>query len=1698
MPPKKEEIDLNALPPLKHLCVSIRIEAAKSRATKLLNLLKTCKSFQKNIQRDEILAFCKEKQLYVDPATLTDKQKKDPKFMAEVATELTSEVMNKAFQLFIQDQVLAVRKARYLAAQAQAAEKAAPPKKDDKKDTKKGAKEPPAVAPIVEPEKVVPEKDYPKNFDLVFIVQGFPQVPQEQIELIIHVKERVINWGGVDMNQIEQPEEFQDDFEKRMEEFVPPPPIKRQYSEESLNYAASERSVIEEFKSVRASSLPSDPLRQLTIKELILDMDLDAEEETIKQFYETIFEEICQFSIDQQQYAEWIANKKPIPLINKEAPKDPFDLEVERIKHEAQLAEEQQKAAEEAILAEKNKKGAKKEPKKNEAELEAERQAEAEKHRLNELRKQQIQDAIDQQLKMKTKLHLQYYKRQLSDVQLQKVGPGTLLECLLDQLQAESTYLTNSQVPPSLEDQDDSDQVNRILTGLKGQGNESVKNRKQEQVTESPKQLILDECDWIEMRAYFAQLHDQQLVVEREHKIFDNLCYPGIDRQGMPEIPEKSEKMRKAIKAKLHPFVNVDVNEFERRQLLLQFEELLKENEPEKEWHFGDRIYMERHNRNTLRQKFYEALLNDPQVIMKYLPDDDALMICCYYKNPPGRTLRKKWSAEWRVLPNLEYYIQVRNFNSDYFYDIDYQKIGAITERCKIMYPTDNSLILATKFTVGEQERLRYRVIKENIVFGIQCGFYAQFKESRMSVQDQIMNLTFKNGLCLRFTQMGEVVQQYHNQKAQESSQHSFNLYDNTDINSEQEIKRVITGQGSVIIYKKDGSIIILYSNGNVSHYKNNMWITTNNKGYRQSPKGVDKIPCAIRTDPESGSKVYIRDDQTLIIYYKEGYQYTQHQDGTVMLIKGDKIIVEHPNFASVVVTIDKAKQRSGTIMRKNNTTVGFDNIIDRSHDGRIVETFYQGCKVVSYLEKYEIPDSKQYKTNRIHLLYTQDGGVSKCVADGEVVIITAEERVRLNNKGEKRQLGQDIDYWVQLFSLPDERRSGVYTIDLERKCIFTRDEEANYFEIDEDGHVVTKLSTASAQNQEPYTPDQIPDGIFVDEENKVLPTPKQWIPPRLFLVRNDNTGIELYNQYQLQDYFRLKSENAFTTKIIEDMPNNVKSISFITELKQQNKKFIDVKIPQTLDIVPKIIQKTTIIAHRVFTFRNFLEYPPFEKEERIHHELSLQRFEIWQKNILKTQNEFGILQKSEEEKEIEFAIQMKILESRRTDYSTESYDQAKSKIQIPEQQITSVEPLEQTLLKSARVQQTVQQAFVDLSRKAQTVQIQKQFKPFTEVKGFAIHYFETNEGLDYLKSAPEDPPIKKQRQKVVQINEEPQQLQIIEQFDQQPEGIVPLEQPPQPQYNNLLTKVIIKPSVFTQAEIDDEIRQKRLNDESVKYRMQKRKDIDVYGKERKDKKLVPCLLKTNPKLELNQKYILTDATTDNRVKISSMATRVYQQAAPVNQIRNEGMHQTIIRTLDKKNNLDELIDKKNLMVTGDINDRLKKDLLIYPISVQFGELRQNGIYEFKINVKNEDIMTQRIVLKQPQNSNIKVLMKVMGPISLGLVREVFIQVSADKLGQFSDEFQILSKHSIYTIPLNGNVLDQNIFDKLNTEQIKLSSKPLLKKNVKDMLQQFKQQDIIGDSQDSDLLPKINYDKNYKIDPFQNQKKEDQSYDDEN
>jgi len=48
---------------------------------------------------------------------------------------------------------------------------------------------------------------------------------------------------------------------------------------------------------------------------LVYEVDTATEEESLKVFLEQLTEEICQFSLDQVQFQEWIHNKKTQPLI---------------------------------------------------------------------------------------------------------------------------------------------------------------------------------------------------------------------------------------------------------------------------------------------------------------------------------------------------------------------------------------------------------------------------------------------------------------------------------------------------------------------------------------------------------------------------------------------------------------------------------------------------------------------------------------------------------------------------------------------------------------------------------------------------------------------------------------------------------------------------------------------------------------------------------------------------------------------------------------------------------------------------------------------------------------------------------------------------------------------------------------------------------------------------------------------------------------------------------------------------------------------------------------------------------------------------------------------------------------------------------------------------------------------------------------
>ena len=112
-------------------------------------------------------------------------------------------------------------------------------------------------------------------------------------------------------------------------------------------------------------------------------------------------------------------------------------------------------------------------------------------------------------------------------------------------------------------------------------------------------------------------------------------------------------------------------------------------------------------------------------------------------------------------------------------------------------------------------------------------------------------------------------------------------------------------------------------------------------------------------------------------------------------------------------------------------------------------------------------------------------------------------------------------------------------------------------------------------------------------------------------------------------------------------------------------------------------------------------------------------------------------------------------------------------------------------------------------------------------------------------------------------------------------------------------------------------------------YHSLKTKTFDVYGEKREKSPQVPCLLRSTPEAKLNQKYILVESGTDKRLKISSLSNRIYLKATPVNDMRNQGIHEVMLKSLDKKNKVAEILERKNLMIMGEVNDKLKKDLLV-------------------------------------------------------------------------------------------------------------------------------------------------------------------------
>lgn len=268
------------------------------------------------------------------------------------------------------------------------------------------------------------------------------------------------------------------------------------------------------------------------------------------------------------------------------------------------------------------------------------------------------------------------------------------------------------------------------------------------------------------------------------------------------------------------------------------------------------------------------------------------------------------------------------------------------------------------------------------------------------------------------------------------------------------ELRRVITTDGQVIKYMADGNFIIYFPDGTVTCTDNRKktWYTVNAAGVKRVRRLQDgtvqdeaeRLKIHTKVDPETNATLHIREDGVLTVEYVDQTSYLIMPDGTQILKKkrpdgeaGTVTYVVQEGYVPVRLTFDPVKARARTVIGLGGTDalMGKDNIMERSNNGKISELCLPDKSVIqTYQEKQELPGYNSFSLNMVHLIRRSDFSIVKVSQNGEVVLITANQRAYLNEIGKQiPEFGaKDYDYFFELYGVPSERRSGVYTANLD------------------------------------------------------------------------------------------------------------------------------------------------------------------------------------------------------------------------------------------------------------------------------------------------------------------------------------------------------------------------------------------------------------------------------------------------------------------------------------------------------------------------------------------------------------------------------------------------------------------------------------------------------------------------------------------
>eukprot|EP01012_Entosiphon_sulcatum_P060092 TRINITY_DN8486_c0_g1_i1.p1 TRINITY_DN8486_c0_g1~~TRINITY_DN8486_c0_g1_i1.p1 ORF type:complete len:2162 (-),score=449.79 TRINITY_DN8486_c0_g1_i1:17-6502(-) len=147
------------------------------------------------------------------------------------------------------------------------------------------------------------------------------------------------------------------------------------------------------------------------------------------------------------------------------------------------------------------------------------------------------------------------------------------------------------------------------------------------------------------------------------------------------------------------------------------------------------------------------------------------------------------------------------------------------------------------------------------------------------------------------------------------------------------ELRRKIIGKATVARYFRDGTVQLLFANGNCSTCHQGCWLVTNNKGNRtvsvndgRDVVAVAPLALATNTDSETQAVVSTREDLTMIVNYYDGTRLVQHADGTRIWTNydGASYRVECERFAAVDLSFTAAGRITTSTELQDRTVIRF------------------------------------------------------------------------------------------------------------------------------------------------------------------------------------------------------------------------------------------------------------------------------------------------------------------------------------------------------------------------------------------------------------------------------------------------------------------------------------------------------------------------------------------------------------------------------------------------------------------------------------------------------------------------------------------------------------------------------------------------------------------------------------------------------